>query len=747
LLAEYNRSGLVEYAEPDYIGELANHKIPNDPSYVLLWGLHQASDADIDAPEAWHFRTDASSIIVAVIDTGVNYTHEDLAMNMWRNPSEIPSNGVDDDGNGYIDDVYGIKAYPPISGDPSPTEDHGTHVAGIMGALGNNGNGVVGVAWSVQIMALNSQVELAASIECIDYAISKGAHIINASWGFNQLSQGLRDAVRVAGNHGIIVVAAAGNWTSDNDNDALNFPKYPASYDADNVVAVAATTKTDSLAAYSSYGLVRVDLGAPGGDGSGSPNDIFSTGIAHAEDYFWNWGTSMAAPHVSGTFALMKAQFPTESYLQLINRVLSNTDQLSSLIGKCQTAGRLNLHRALTSTSARPPNDDFATITDGYDRFKIVIYGTNMITAVGNNVDATKESYSEPNHAGYYGGKSIWWRWTAPNSTPVTIKTKGSAFNTLLAVYTGTSVNALTPIASSAATDGCSFSQVTFTPVSGTTYRIAVDGYNGGFGTVKLTLQTSGDTSTSFVKFQASPLSRTSGQFQASLTGPALAVVTIESSPDLETWTVRGTYNFSAGGSYTYTDTTATAPMQVYRARTSTAFSCNAVGYQDQTITHAMIANPFNAVDNRVSALFPSPPSMQLYKWDDVTDQYVINSFSSGAWTDPNMTLAPGEGVIAIAGSSTTLTFKGEVLQGYLVNPIPSGMSIRASKYPKSDLISSLGFPLGNGDSVTRRINGNYTTYTYHNGIWTPTPPTINAGEAFWIIKNTEWKQNILLWP
>lgn len=196
MVAEYQRSGLVEYAEPDYIVTVDSANHPNDPHYTngWLWGLNNTTDTDIDAPEAWHFRTSAEAVVVAVIDSGVWYTHADLVTNMWHNPDEI-DNGEDDDGNGIADDIYGIMFKDgDSSGDPLDDAGHGTHVAGIVGAVGNNGEGVVGVAWRVQIMACKflhptpgGALEGNASdaIACIDYAIAKGANIINASWGFS----------------------------------------------------------------------------------------------------------------------------------------------------------------------------------------------------------------------------------------------------------------------------------------------------------------------------------------------------------------------------------------------------------------------------------------------------------------------------------------------------------------------------------------------------------------------------------
>ena len=266
-----------------------------------------------------------------------------------------------------------------------------------------------------------------------------------------------------------------------------------------------------------------------------------------------------------------------------------------------------------------------------------------------------------------------------------------------------------------------------------------------------MTLQTSGDTSTSTLKFTPSSLQRPSGQFKASLVGPPSASVTLQKSDDTETWTDYTAFTLSTGGTYDYTDTAATVAFRLYRVKTTTIFSCNVVGYQDFTATGGvdkMIANPLNAVDNRVSAVLTGvPEGTFLYKLDEVNHVFLSNLYDLGAWSDPNMTLAPGEGVIFRTPSTVTKSFVGEVLQGYLITAVPSGLSIRASKFPKSDVIASLGFPIGNGDSITRMINRSYTDYNYHNGIWTPSQPTIGIGESFWINKRTDWKQNISVWP
>ncbi|MBI4657829.1 MAG: S8 family serine peptidase [Verrucomicrobia bacterium] len=347
----YQASGLVEYAEPDYLVRVLAE--PDDFRFKdgTLWNLHNVgqgdgvADADIDAPEAWDARTAAENIVVAVVDTGVRYTHEDLAPNMWVNSREIRGNGIDDDGNGVVDDIHGLNAIKN-DGDPLDDHGHGSHVAGIIGAAGNNQLGVVGVAWKVQLMAckfINPQGDGAVSdaIACLDYARKNGAKIINGSWGgpaFN--SQALREAIESARSAGIIFVAASGNSAKDNENppDAV----YPASFDLDNILSVMATTRRDEVAFFSNYGAKTVDLGAPG-------LDVFSCWTGSDSAYQFFLGTSMAAAHVSGSCALAWAAFPGEGYRQIINRVLAGADPVPSLAGRCVTGGRLNLQNVLSS--------------------------------------------------------------------------------------------------------------------------------------------------------------------------------------------------------------------------------------------------------------------------------------------------------------------------------------------------------------------------------------------------------------
>lgn len=377
MVAVYQKSGLVEYAEPDFL--LQAVATPNDFYYAnqSLWGLHNTGQlggragADIHTPEGWDIQNSADHIVVAVIDTGLRYTHEDLAANMWVNPGESGPgllgidksvNGLDDDGDGYIDDVHGINA---ITGTGIPWDDHGhgTHVSGTIGGVGNNSVGVVGVAWQIQIMACKfldatGHGSVSDAIECIDYARSKGANIINASWGdyltaprngilpdLPAYSTALHDAVASARDAGILFVAATGNDNTDNDVH----PLYPASYtDLDNIIAVAATDRNDAKASFSNYGANTVHLGAPG-------QDILSCWNGNDNDYQYLSGTSMGTPHVVGVCALVWAHYPAETYLQIKNRVLAGTDWLPSLAGKCVTGGRLNLANALGATTPPPP--------------------------------------------------------------------------------------------------------------------------------------------------------------------------------------------------------------------------------------------------------------------------------------------------------------------------------------------------------------------------------------------------------
>jgi subtilisin family serine protease len=348
----YRASGLVRMAEPDYVVRAVG--VPDDPRFTdgTQWNLHNTGqggglvDADIDAPEAWDRRSMATNVVVAVVDSGIWRTHEDLAVNLWVNPNEVAGNEVDDDGNDFIDDVHGINAAEG-DGRVGDVAGHGTHAAGILGAVGNNGRGIAGVAWGVQIMvcrflASDGSGSISDAITCLEYARAKGAHVVNASWVGTDYSEALELAVARLRDAGIIFVAAAGNDGADNDR----VPYYPPSLPLDNVVAVAATTDQDGLLNLpypnprSNYGAEQVDLGAPG-------LGIYSAFFIADNNYLTMSGTSQAAPHVAGAVALVRAAYPQASYREVIDRILVGVDPLPALEGKCRTGGRLNLAQAL----------------------------------------------------------------------------------------------------------------------------------------------------------------------------------------------------------------------------------------------------------------------------------------------------------------------------------------------------------------------------------------------------------------
>ncbi len=352
----YKQNPNVLYAEPNYIRRATQQALltPNDSQFYQLWALHNTGqtggtpDADIDAPEAWDLSRGSNSVVVAVIDTGVDYTHPDLAANMWRNTPDCNSNNIDDDGNGYKDDCYGIDTANNDS-DPKDDNNHGTHVAGTIGAKGNNAAGVVGVNWDVQIMAckfLNSSGAGSTSdaIRCLEYVKmmkDRGVNIVatNNSWGGGGFSQALYDAIVENMNAGILFIAAAGNDSTDNDSAEF----YPADYYLPNIISVAATTHTDALANFSNFGQRTVHVGAPGQSiSSTTRNNTYSTFS----------GTSMAAPHVTGLAALLKAYNPSLDWIAIRNLILSSGDPKASLQTKTITGRRINAYQALTCANA-----------------------------------------------------------------------------------------------------------------------------------------------------------------------------------------------------------------------------------------------------------------------------------------------------------------------------------------------------------------------------------------------------------
>lgn len=323
----------VAYIEPVFVVRIDAE--PNDPDYGDQWAFSQ-----IKAPKAWDTRTDSADRVVAVIDTGVDYRHPDIAANMWTNPGELPGNGVDDDGNGIVDDVFGANFVPTTAtGDPMDDNKHGTHVAGTIGAVSNNGLGVAGTNWTTKIMAVkflsaDGSGTTAGAIRAIEYATGMGAHVMNNSWGGGGFSRALEDAIRQADNAGILFVAASGNAGTDNDVS----PHYPSSYEVPNVLAVMATAPSDAKASFSTFGATSVDLGAPG-------VDILST--VPGGNYAAFNGTSMATPHVAGAAALVWAEHPSLTHVELKQRLMDTAEVIASLSGLSVTGARLDLAKAI----------------------------------------------------------------------------------------------------------------------------------------------------------------------------------------------------------------------------------------------------------------------------------------------------------------------------------------------------------------------------------------------------------------
>ncbi|MFW6162389.1 MAG: S8 family serine peptidase, partial [Planctomycetota bacterium] len=348
VLDAVRRHPAVAYAERDHYLHIS--AVPDDPDFESCWGLHNTgqflgkADADIDAPEAWDLTTGSANVIVAVIDTGVDYSHEDLAANMWTNAAELNGQaGVDDDSNGYVDDIHGIAVLDgDIPGDPMDEHGHGTHVAGILGAVGDNARGMVGVNWSVKIMALRFMDANGYGLEsdaatCIEYAAAHGAQVLNNSYGGDTWSQALHDAIADADN--TLFCAAAGNDSMNNDA----WPSYPASYDLPNIISVAATGGSDNLSYFSNYGATSVHVGAPG-------ESIWSTWPGNR--YQLLDGTSMACPFVSGVAALVLAANPGMPTAELRERVLWTGDPLFDLRETTVTGLRVNAYNAVAGLYA-----------------------------------------------------------------------------------------------------------------------------------------------------------------------------------------------------------------------------------------------------------------------------------------------------------------------------------------------------------------------------------------------------------
>jgi subtilisin family serine protease len=342
----------VAYAEPDYVRYFS--AVPNDTMYGDLWGMPK-----ISAPTAWDITVGDEDVVVAVIDTGMDMDHPDLVGNLWMNSGEIAGDGLDNDGNGYVDDVNGWS-FVEDSNAPEDDHGHGTHCAGTVGAVGNNANQVVGVCWEVSIMPVRAGTGTGLLdsdiVDSIRYAAGNGAKVLSNSYGGTGFSQTIYDAVSYANDQGAVFVAAAGNDASNNDL----LPQYPASYDLPNVISVAATDSGDSLASFSNFGATSVDLAAPG-------EGIVSTYLNGSTATLA--GTSMACPHVSGALALLVSIDPGVDPSEARQILLSSVDPVASLNGKVLTGGRLNAHAMFANAN----DTDGDGMTDTWE----TLYGLN----------------------------------------------------------------------------------------------------------------------------------------------------------------------------------------------------------------------------------------------------------------------------------------------------------------------------------------------------------------------------------
>ncbi len=388
----YREHGVVDQCEPNYL--IPIRTIPNDPDFSRQWSLHNTGqtggvdDAHIDAVEAWGIEHGKAEVVIAIIDTGVVHTHEDLAANIWHNPGEIPDNGIDDDENGYVDDTIGWDFVDSFGGaadedfetpdnNPMDRHGHGTHVAGIAGAVTNNGLGIAGVAWNCKIMPVRAVyktpsgggvMESADASLAIVYAAENGARVINLSWGDYQKSELIEDAITFATNKGALVCAAAGN---ENSSGLI----YPAASENAAVLAVGATDSHDNKALFSNYGN-WVDVSAPG-------VNIYSTHLI--DSYRQMSGTSMAVPHVTGVAALVFSYSPDISPLEVKTRIMHSVDVFTSLNGKNSTSGRVNTYAALME-ACNTPHIFSLSPNAAHEEEQLTIFGDSFGIEQGNGL-------------------------------------------------------------------------------------------------------------------------------------------------------------------------------------------------------------------------------------------------------------------------------------------------------------------------------------------------------------------------
>ena len=387
-IESYEKDANVEFVEPNYIGHAC--LMPNDASFNNQWGLHNTgqtggkTDADIDAPEAWDIKLGSYNVIIAIVDTGIDYNHEDLDMQIWQNTGEIAGNGIDDDGNGFIDDIRGWD-FRNNDNNPMDDHNHGTHCAGIAGAETNNNIGIAGVMWMCKLMAVKSgssgnSFKADDAANGIIYAADNGADIISMSWSFDWNPVVIENACAYAYGVGCLLVAAIGNHGSSS-------LRWPAAYST--VMAIGATDHNDTRCSWSAYGS-HINVVAPG-------MTIYSTIRNDKYEYFW--GTSMATPHVAGLAGLLKAQNPARSNSDLWTIIVNTADDLgASGWDQYYGMGRINAYTALYGAPYKPIIDGPANGNAGTEyTYTAITWDPN-----GDNIDYWFE-WDDGNNSGWKG--------------------------------------------------------------------------------------------------------------------------------------------------------------------------------------------------------------------------------------------------------------------------------------------------------------------------------------------------------
>ncbi len=400
-IQELKSKDYVEFAEPNYIYHLS--AVPDDEYLSHQWNLEK-----IQAFDAWDITTGSDDVVVGVIDSGVDYTHPDLRENLWRNPDETCNDGRDNDNNGYVDDCYGWDAYREIGDDYRG--DHGTHVAGIIAAVGNNGIGIAGLGWNVKVLSCNASDSFGSGFalediaECFTYILKqkffKGVNVvaINGSFGGPTYSKAAEKFIKLLDNFGLIFVVAAGNERINTDK----YPSYPCAYRSDNIICVGATDENDKKSSFSNYGFSTVHISAPGSRILSTIRTSEYNSILNTYGYAKFSGTSMASPHVAAAVALLKSVEPDLTPAEVKKRILSTADPLGPLYGKNKVCGRLNLYNMLMDISPPKfcmnlsPNDEYIFFAFEESGFKIetgVIRNTGKDPFVINSVTLTDPQY------------------------------------------------------------------------------------------------------------------------------------------------------------------------------------------------------------------------------------------------------------------------------------------------------------------------------------------------------------------